>query len=45
MIRHGRTGEVLAFARGGQVDLAAEPGPLEVTLSDGLLSHRFVVTG
>jgi hypothetical protein len=43
LVRHGRTGEVLAFARGGQAEVATDADSLEVTLSDGVRSRRFVI--
>lgn len=40
MIRDPRTGEVLAFAEGGSVDVGTDAGTLDVTFSDGVHSVR-----
>ena len=40
MIRDPRTGEVLAFAEGGSVDVETDAGTLDVTFSDGVHSVR-----
>ena len=43
MIRDASSGEVLAIARGGSVDIAPRSGNLEVNLSTGVGSmHRVV---
>jgi hypothetical protein len=43
LVRDPATGQVLAFARGGQIDVAAPGQSLDVTLSDGVSSVRRVV--
>lgn len=40
MVRDPDTGEVLSFARGGEVEVRTTKGELEVTLSDQVLSNR-----
>ena len=44
MIRAVGTHEVLCFAKEGQVDLDTQAPNLEITLSDGVRSKRFVLT-
>jgi hypothetical protein len=39
MVRDGRTGEVLSFARGGNVIVPADGGEVELVLSDGVRSR------
>jgi hypothetical protein len=43
MIRNPATQEVLAFAREGLLDLATDAKTLEVTLSDGVRSKKFLL--
>jgi len=38
LIRDGRTGEILSFARGGNAQIRTGAADLEVTLSDGVRS-------
>jgi hypothetical protein len=40
LIRDGRTGEVLSFARGGNAQIRTGAADLEVILSDGVRSTR-----
>jgi hypothetical protein len=46
LIRDGRTGQVLSFARGNAAQLRASSADLEITVSDGVHSatRRVVVT-
>lgn len=41
LVRDSASGEILALAAGGLLDLDASARVLEVTLSEGVLSHRF----
>ncbi len=43
MVRDPSTGQVLSFARGGQVDLATDRAELDVQLSDGIGGRRMRV--
>jgi hypothetical protein len=43
LVRDPATGQILSFARGGQIDLAAPGQSLDVTLSDGVSSVRQIV--
>jgi len=43
MVRDPYTGQTLAFASGGTAEVATDAPRLEVTLSDGVLSHRFIL--
>jgi len=40
LIRDGRTGEILSFARGSSAQIRTGAADLEVTLSDGIRSTR-----
>jgi hypothetical protein len=40
MIRDARSGRILSFSRGGDVDLRTATDDLEITLSDGVRSTR-----
>ncbi|MCC6928838.1 MAG: hypothetical protein IT359_07595 [Gemmatimonadaceae bacterium] len=44
LVRHPRTGEILAFARGGDAVVYTAEGSLDLTLSDGVRSARQRVT-
>lgn len=44
LVRHPRTGEILAFARGGDAVVYTTEGALDLTLSDGVRSARQRVT-
>jgi hypothetical protein len=43
LIRDGRTGEILSFARGGNAQIRTSAADLEVILSDGIRSARHAV--
>jgi hypothetical protein len=38
MVRDAETGEVLSFARGGDVELSTDKGRLDLLMSDGVRS-------
>jgi hypothetical protein len=40
LVREAATGQILSFARGGDVALASDAAGLDITFSDGVLSHR-----
>jgi hypothetical protein len=40
LVRDARTGHILSFARGGNVDVRTESNDLEITLSDGVKSTK-----
>ena len=44
LVRHPRTGEILAFARGGNAVVYTSETALDLTLSDGVRSARQRVT-
>jgi hypothetical protein len=44
MVRDARSGEVLSFARGGSVTVAATGADLELVASDGVRSRILDVT-
>jgi hypothetical protein len=40
LVRDPDTGEVLSFARGGEVEVGTSKAAVDVTVSDQVLSHR-----